>query len=101
MKGNSPSRAIHSSPHKSLTPTHSQDAFESHLTELIDNVVNKLVVSIGSEMKEIKKAVRNTENSLQFDPFTWSSKVAMAAQRAADRRLLLQDEEQQEVVVEI
>jgi hypothetical protein len=77
---------------------YSQGDFELRLTELMDDVVKKLMGNIGKEIQEIKKSVQDTQRYVKFDPFSWTNRMAMA-QRMTDAAAL--GEEPQGEVYEV
>jgi hypothetical protein len=70
-------------------PLHSQDAFEMRLTDLMDNVVEKLIRCIGEEIKDIKRMVKETDHYAKYNnPYA-------VAHRVSDADLLGQEEQKE------
>ena len=62
----------------------------------MDGVVQRLVNGIGSELKDIKKSVKDAEKLMRVDPFVYEDKRLMA-QRIHDAAMI-NEEAQREVV---
>jgi len=64
----------------------------------MNGVVEKMIGGLGSEIKDIKKVVMETEKHIKHDPFAWNGKHQYMGQRYRDS-IVLSEEEQKEVHV--
>ncbi|KAF8469636.1 hypothetical protein BDZ91DRAFT_720625 [Kalaharituber pfeilii] len=72
----------------------SRDAFEKRLTMLMDGVVEKLINGLGTEVKDIKKMIKDTEKHMKVDIAAWNGKSQYMGQRFRDAAVLGEEEQQ-------